>query len=430
MTFRRIDAFVSDYSKLQAIGLWSAAVVTGIVAVAYAGIFRGVEHWFASLIQNQPFVTFAITPLSFAFAWWLVRTFAPEAGGSGIPQVMAAVEMDYETTGKPYVDRLLSVRTAIVKILSSLLCLVGGGAIGREGPTLQISAAIFHFFGKQVRRFYPKSDERTWIIAGSAAGLASAFNTPLGGIVYAIEELAMSHFHRIRTALFSAVIISGIVSQTLLGSYLYLGYPQLQPMQASVWPLVVLTGLISGLSGAIFSAVLLRALSWRAKYTSLVSLGFIALGCGLAASALNYHDTYNAGPGSHLINKILFNGEFASTTMVFERMLSTGFAYLSGAAGGVFSPALTIGACIGSKIAYLAGSTNSNLLAMLGMIGFLTGLTHTPFTSFILVLEMSDRHSAIFPMMIAALIAHGVAKLVQKKSFYERTREKILSSAI
>jgi H+/Cl- antiporter ClcA len=415
---------ISESANIQSFGLWSAALVTGLMAVGYARLFRGIEEIFGSLLGEHPLQAIALTPPAFLLSWWLVYKLAPEASGSGIPQVMAAADLNADPSKKELVNRLLSVRTAGVKVLSSLICLIGGGAIGREGPTLQVSAVVFRFFGKHVRRYVPSTDEQTWIIAGAAAGLASAFNTPLGGIVYAIEEMAISHFHKIRTALISAVIISGIVAQTILGSYLYLGYPHLQPMHLAVWPYILLTGLVSGLAGAAFSWILLRALQWRLRMSSVYSLAAFTFACAVGVALLNYLTRSAYGPGSHLISQILFENQFASWGTTVSRFIATVLSYLAGGAGGIFSPSLTIGACIGSKVAYLFGSANVNLLAMIGMIGFLTGVTHTPFTSFILVLEMSDRHSAIFPMMVGALVANGVAKSVQSRSFYESVKEK------
>lgn len=423
--YQKMARIGSDPGNLQALGLWTAAVVTGLGAVAYASLFRRVEFLFEDLVLSSPLIAGIVTPFAFSLAWWLVFRFAPEAGGSGIPQVMAAIAPESQGRFR-FSDRLLGIKTVIVKVLSSLICLAGGGAIGREGPTLQVSAALFHLVGKRLERLTGFYDRQLWAIAGASAGLASAFNTPLGGIVYAIEELSVVHFHRIRTALFSAVIVSGIVAQTILGPYLYLGYPKLHSIDMKVWPWVFLTGAIAGILGAVFSRSLIAMVKLRKEIRQTWRMAIFALLCGCAAALLTYFSRDAAGPGTKLITRILFEEEAASFQITLTRMLATGFAYLSGAAGGVFSPSLTIGACIGSKIAYLVGSPNTNLLAMLGMIGFLTGLTHTPFTSFILVLEMSDRHAAIFPMMIAAVVSHGTAKLIQKNSFYEILRDDIL----
>jgi H+/Cl- antiporter ClcA len=101
-------------------------------------------------------------------------------------------------------------------------------------------------------------------------------------------------------------------------------------------------------------------------------------------------------------------------------------AYLTGAAGGIFSPALAIGAALGSFLSHLLHSDHGNLMVLLGMIGFLTGVTRTPFTAFILVLEMTDRHSAIFPMMLTAVVAQSAAHLVDRDGFYEHMKERWL----
>lgn len=424
-----INQLFSDYTNLQAFGLWVAAILTGLLAVGYATAFRYVESLFDLLVEKEAAVAFAISPLFFLFAWWLVYRFAPEAAGSGIPQVMTAIELDYQKKNVDFVDRLLSLRAGAVKIVSSILCVAGGGAIGREGPTLQVSAIVFHAIGKWVRRIYPASHEQTWVIAGAAAGLASAFNTPLGGIVYAIEELGTKHFHRARTALISAVIISGLVAQGLLGSYLYLGNTQLKSFPAKAWPFVLILGGLTGLSGALFSRLLLWGISLRRRMVKTSQLAVVALICGVLAAALVYLERSNSGSGSSLISQILFESQSSTFTTILGRIAATTLAYLSGAAGGIFSPSLAIGAAIGSKVAYLLGDAHTNLFAMLGMIGFLTGVTHTPFTSFILVMEMSDRHSAIFPMMAVALIANSVAKSISSESFYETVRATWLKSA-
>lgn len=428
--FRWFDLLISDYANLQALGLWTAAIVTGFIAVVYAQAFRFIESQLEHLITAEPWAVFAAAPLFFFLAWWLVYRFSPEASGSGIPQVMTAIELEYTGNNIKFVDRLLSIKTATIKILSSLLCLAGGGAIGREGPTLQVSAVIFHSIGKFVRRLYPDSHEQTWVIAGAAAGLASAFNTPLGGIVYAIEELGMKHFHRIRTALLSAVIISGLVAQGLIGSYLYLGYPQLKPIPLGGWPLVILTGFVTGLGGAFFSQILLKAILFRQRFKKPWHLGAFAIVCGLITAALIFKDSANLGSGGPLISRILFNGESATFSLSIARVFSTCVAYMSGAAGGIFSPSLTIGATLGSNLAFAFENPQINFFAMLGMIGFLTGVTHTPFTSFILVMEMSDRHSAIFPMMVVALIANSTAKSISSRSFYEHVRDRWISAEV
>lgn len=420
-----ITRFFNDKTNIQNAGLWASALVAGFISVGYALLFRKAEEFFLTFTTSHHWGwVFLITPVLFCLAWYLVRRFAPEAAGSGIPQIMAANEMDYRGAARTRVDQLLSPRTAVVKICSSLLCVLGGGAIGREGPTLQISTSIFHFFGRQVRRFVPETSEQTWVVAGAAAGLASAFNTPLGGIVYAIEELGVVHFHRIRTALISAVIVSGLVAQWLLGSYLYLGYPQLQSIGFTFLPVALVVGLVSGGLGGYFGNLLFYLLEARQRLRDPRALTALTLLFGLLMAALIFLTPRASGTGVEVISNLLFHDESAGPMLVAVRFFATMFSYLSGAAGGIFSPSLAIGATLGSWMTQLFHTEHPHLMVLLGMIGFLTGVTRTPFTSFILVLEMTDRHSAIFPMMMVALTAQWAAHLTDSRSFYEHVKDK------
>ena len=413
-----------DPRHLQNIGLWTAAVVAGLFAVAYALAFRHLEAFAREwLSPAHAGVAYVLSPLAMLGAWALVRFLAPDAGGSGIPQIMAANDLNYEGDDRARVDRLLSLKTMAVKVASSLLCVVGGGAIGREGPTLQISASIFHFFGRGVRRFIPNTHEQTWIVAGAAAGLAAAFNTPLGGIVYAIEELGSQHFLRVRTAVLSAVIIAGVVAQIALGSYLYLGLPSLQNINLAFLPWAIVTGAVTGLMGSTFGLILARVSARRAGLGTW-SQAAVAVGCGLIVAQLTRVSSYSIGPGVELMTDMLFRGQHADFGLVATRIFATSVSYLSGAAGGIFAPSLAMGAAVGSLLTRLLSLDHPNLMILLGMIGFLTGVVRTPFTSFILVVEMTDRHSAIFPMMITALTAQTVAHLVDAHGFYEHVKER------
>lgn len=422
---RRLRRIFTDPKNVQNAGLWISAIVAGFVAVGYAIMFRKADELFhQSLNSFGPYFSFVFTPGMFLLSWFLVQRFSPEAAGSGIPQIIAANEMEYSGEQKEQVDRLLSLRTAGVKILSSLLCVLGGGAIGREGPTLQISTSVFHFFGKRVRQVVPQLNEQTWVVAGAAAGLAAAFNTPLGGIVYAIEEMGGTHFHRIRTALISGVIVSGLVAQWLLGSYLYLGFPHLQSVGFGFLPVAIFTGFITGYMGGAFSSLLFYFLKMRQKIKSLGKLALVTVGCGLVMACLIAITPKAAGTGIETITDFLFKGEIANPILILTRFLGTMVSYLSGAAGGIFSPSLTIGATMGSWLANVFHTEHPNLMVLLGMIGFLTGVTRTPFTAFILVLEMTDKHVVIFPMMIAAIVAQWAAHLINPHSFYELVKEK------
>jgi H+/Cl- antiporter ClcA len=418
-----LAAELQSKENLQNALLVLAAFVSGLAAVVYAKLFKLSEEVFLELIAGRRGVVFIITPLFFLIAWWIIFKFSKESSGSGIPQVLASNELNDDGADKSHIGRFLSFRVIFFKTISSIVCALGGGAIGREGPTIQISASIFYIFGDRVKKYFPDSKSHFWIISGASSGLAAAFNTPLGGIIYAIEELGAAHFSRIRTILLAAIITSGLVSLWLSGNYLYLGFPTIKIEGISIVPMAFLVGIISGLAGGMFSSLLFALARMRRAIQSTRTLATITFLCGISMASLIYMNTNSSGSGLDLLNDYLFHTKATDGFLVFSRFFGTIISYLSGSAGGIFSPALTIGGCIGGYIAKLFGSGNQNILILLGMIGFLTGVTKTPFTSFILVVEMTNKHSAIFPMMIAALIALLASNLVNKHSFYERLKE-------
>jgi H+/Cl- antiporter ClcA len=417
----RTTFLLKDPQHLQTLAFWLAAFLAGLVAVGYAVLFKITEGWYHAFFSAHPHLALGLTPLCFLLAWFLVKTLAPEAAGSGIPQVLAANSRE-DASSAPWVDRLLSLRVIVVKIASSLICLAGGGVIGREGPTIHVSTSIFHLTGNHFRRFFPKADPHPWIVAGAAAGLASAFNTPLGGIVFAIEELKTRHFNRFKTVLLTSIIVAGLVSQWIMGPYLYLGYPSISPAQFSDFPSVLLVGLVAGAFGAIFGRCLKELVGLRRKIKGTWLLALVALGSGFALAAMALLNPQASGSGSEITNALLFQGQTARWDLPLLRMGGSILSYIAGSGGGIFAPSLAAGASIGSWLGALVGSGTPHLLILAGMAAFLTGVTRTPFTAFVLVVEMSNEHECIFPLMFSALLADLVARL-DGGSFYEWAKE-------
>ncbi len=405
----------------------ASAFIAGMVAVAYAGLFKMLEGFYHQISVDHPYWIWFWTPLCLLGGWALVYFWAPEATGSGIPQVLAANDLPYKKN-TVWVDRLLSIKAVAVKIASSLLACLGGAVTGREGPTIQISTGIFHMVGRATRRFLPQVDPQTWIVAGAAAGLAAAFNTPLGGIVFAIEEMSIS-FKRFRSALIISIIIAGLVSQWILGTYLYLGYPSLGDVSFSILPKALFIGIITGFAGSLYGIGIKRLLDWRARFKTTRALALLALACGLGLAFMAFLNPDASGSGIHVMNALLFRGQIAGWDLPLLRVAGSLVFYVSGAAGGIFAPALAAGACLSSWAASQLSLGSPELLVLLGMAGFLTGVTRTPFTAFVLVLEMTDHHNAIFPIMLCAITAEFCAKLLDQESFYEWSRIRFMPAS-
>lgn len=412
---------------LTALPFLFAALVTAIVATLYARIFGYFEKKSLILYSTFGLWSILIVPVLFFLSWFIVEKIAPFSNGSGIPQLMAAVETSQENPQSSFIGKLLGIRIILAKVMSSLLGVLGGGAIGREGPTLQIAGSVFHLVGKYLPpRFFSKNHHEM-ILAGGAAGLASAFNTPLGGIVFVAEELSKSHLSSFRTGTLHAIIAAGLISQLIMGPYLYFGYPNIVPFRIGQISLIVLTSLVAGLVAAFFGQFLKLIVIYRARLKTMVKKAIFALICGLIFSAFALLVSMSElGSGNELLNQLLFSGKQSGLLDVFSRFFGSATTYAAGGAGGIFAPTLSIGGATASYIVNLVGSDLGALGVLIGMTAALSALTHSPFTSFVLILEMTDRRNAIFPLMIAALIGQGISKLVSKDAFYHFVCSRIL----
>jgi H+/Cl- antiporter ClcA len=416
---------------LHALPFWVASLITGVIAVGYTKLFNLSEGLLHQALSWHHWLIFILAPVNMLIGWAIIRGFAPGARGSGIPQVMAAIELPASRYDKA-LSKLLSIRVMIVKIISSAFMVLGGAAIGREGPTIQIAGSVFRMVHKWVPRSWPKLAKQNFIITGAAAGLAAAFNTPLGGIVFAIEELARIHISFFRSALFTAVIIAGLTAQNFLGPYLYLGYPDVKDLQPAIFFGVIAAAVIAGLLGSLMCRWILALMRWRKNFSTLQQATFIVVSGLIIAFIAFYANDDILGSGKNLMNETLFtSNKHLPWHTVAARVTGTLLSFNIGAAGGVFAPSLSAGASVGAWLAGMFGvlGANANILILSGMVGFLTGVTRTPFTSAILVLEMTDRHSVIFHLMVAALVANIVALIVDKHSLYEQLKYGFLAEA-
>ncbi|MEJ5104181.1 chloride channel protein [Chryseobacterium sp. MYb328] len=411
------------YNLLQAIPFWIGSVITGFFAVLYAQLFAWGENLMNFIFDWHAWMIFIIAPVGFVLSWWLVKEFAPNAKGSGIPQVMAAVELANPKEHKK-IRSLLSLKIIIFKIASSVVLVIGGGAVGREGPTIQIAGSVFRKVNEYLPDWWPKISKKNMIMTGAAAGLAAAFNTPLGGIVFAVEELSKTHINYFKTALFTAVIIAGLTAQTLAGSYLYLGYPKTNDVSLMVMFPIVLVAAAAGILASQLSVIMLKINGWKKRTlkTDKANVVFLVICALIIASIAYFINREILGSGKEIMERVLFTkNKHEDWYVPVLRMLGPALSFTSGGAGGIFAPALSAGASIGSVISGLIHLTpnETNVVVLGGMVAFLTGITRAPFTSAIIVLEMTDRHSLIFHLMLAGMVSSIASILVSRHSLYD-----------
>ncbi|MFO1315663.1 MAG: chloride channel protein [Burkholderiales bacterium] len=400
------------------------AVITGSVVVAFTLLSEVASRGFDYMVHLGaigPWLPLVWTPaLTVALLWW-TRRFAPGAAGSGIPQVVAALD-DALPAHERY--RLVSLRLAVEKVVLVSGGLLAGLSIGREGPTVQVGAGVM----QHARRWLsPQSgiDTHDLIVAGAAAGIAAAFNTPLGGVIFALEQLSRRRSFSHSGLVIVSIVLAGLVAVSAFGNLSYFGELRAQQLDWSFFGPGLLVALVTGLAGGLFSRLIVastkglpdRFSRWRNQYP----LRFAA-GCGLAVAVIGIVGggaTVGAGyaPTRALLEG---HGELPATYSLLK-FCATWLSAWSGVPAGVFAPSLAIGAGIGRDVALLTGfgSDAAIPLIALGMVGFLAATTQGPLTAFIIVMEMVAGHAMVLSLMAAALLASGVARWVTPPMYLE-----------
>jgi H+/Cl- antiporter ClcA len=219
----------------------------------------------------------------------------------------------------------------------------------------------------------------------------------------------------------------------LLGSYLYLGYPNVKGLHFSIYFGVAGSAAIAGIFGSLMCKAILKLSDWKRSFTGIQNIFFVLAAGLLIAGIAFYINPIVIGSGHDIMNEVLFSKEKAvNWQTVVLRIVGPIIAFLTGSAAGIFAPSLAAGATLGAFIAtvFNVSGADANILILGAMVGFLTGVTRTPFTSAILVLEMTDRHSVIFHLMIAAMVSHLASLLIDKHSFYEHLKKRFVEDAV
>ena len=365
------------------------------------------------LYQHWPWVPFLVSPAGLVLSLWLTRRFFPGAQGSGIPQVIAALSP--RSGGSP--SRLLSVRIAIGKILLTTLGLFAGASIGREGPTVHVGASFTAAAGRLAGIKRPGL-ERALVLAGGAAGLAAAFNTPIAGIMFAIEELARGFEEHASGTIIITILIAGLTAVAIEGNYTYFGVTQaaLAPRQ---WLLVPVCGIAGGLAGGLFSRLVLD-LSLRLRETLARYPYRLALIAGLLIAILGTISHGSSfGTGYPQARALVMGSARLPWYFPLTKWLASLASYLSGIPGGLFAPALATGAGFGADIGRLFPTAAPQAAVILGMVSYLSGAVQTPITAFVIVMEMTDNNTMLFPLMAAAFIATLTSRLLCPEPIYQ-----------
>lgn len=392
--------------------LWSAGAAVGTAAVGFAWLADAAQAIFRRLHGSFSIWPWIVAPAGFAAISWLTKQYFPGAEGSGIPQTIFSLRPDSGDQG----PLLLRPRVVIGRVLLATAALLSGASIGREGPTVHVGAAVARYFGRWMPHSTQPAQQRVLILAGGAAGVAAAFNTPLAGIVFAIEELSRSFEERASGVALTSVILAGIISITLMGDYTYFGQPVVAAASRSLSLGVLSVAVASGFAGGLFSrATLVGAAQVRMHVSGAPRVRSIVLAasCGLVVAALGYlSDNLTYGTGYSEARSVLEGQIHLPWYYAPARAMATMAAYLSGIPAGLLAPSLSVGAGFGQILADIGGQSSAIPFAILGMCGYLAGVTQAPLTSLVIVMEMTTQHALMLPLMMTAALATATSKLL------------------
>ncbi|HEY4564741.1 MAG TPA: H(+)/Cl(-) exchange transporter ClcA [Thermoanaerobaculia bacterium] len=403
-----------------------AGLVASVFRITLESLDRARDALFAAAHRMpQPWgllLVIAVCGTGAGAALWLVRRFAPETSGSGIPHLKAVLH------------RLRGMRwrrVLPVKFASGVFGIGAGLALGREGPTVQMGGAVGQMVSRWVRG--NTRERHILIAAGAGAGLAAAFNAPLAGVIFVLEELRRDFAPGALTGAFVASVTADVVVRLLTGQspVFHVSSPPVPPL--NTLPLFLILGVVAGLLGVVFNRTLLGSLRLFER-TSRWPLGLPAALVGVAVAVIGWFAPEALGGGGPLVQDTLSGriGLQALSVFLLLRFAMTMASYGTGTAGGIFAPLLVLGAQTGLLVGLLgqpifpsaAGFGTS--FAVVGMAALFTSIVRAPLTGIVLILEMTSSYPLMLPLLAACFTAYALADMLHDRPIYEALLERDL----
>jgi H+/Cl- antiporter ClcA len=393
---------------------WLGAILVGISVVVLTHGNELASDLFRKIYGYSVWLPFLLAPLGLALTAWLTTTYFKGSERSGVPQVKVALEITGNLSNR---SALLSPRIIIGKILLTFTGLLSGASVGFGGPAVHIGAAIMTMLGR-LSRFPAHYLERGLILAGSAAGFAAMFSAPLAGIVFAIEEMGRSLEEKTSGIVLTAIIFSGVTAFILLDHATFLGQYTTTFDWAENGLAVLICGVICGATGALFSNCIISGSKWIStiKWLTPIKTGLV---CGLIIAFLGFFSDGNSfGTGYKETLEILKHPEAMDPLLPFYKIASIITTFFSGIPSGIFVPSLTAGAALGADLASWFPVAPATVMILMGVTAYFAGMLQSPLTAFVVVMEMSDAHELLLPLMAAAFIAAGTSRLICPTPLY------------
>src|SRR5450631_166330 len=388
--------------------------VTGLVVVAFIVLTERLGMRLYP-VSGAPWRRLLFPVVGSLGVGYLLYRFFPNARGSGVPQTKAAM---FARGGR------ITLRTVLGKFFCTSATLASGIPLGREGPSVQVGAGIASVLGRllglrteQVKRLIP---------VGAAAAIAAAFNTPLAAVLFSLEEIVGDLHAPVMGAVVLASATAWMVLRVSLGNHPLFKVPQYQLVHPAEFAVYAVLGVAGGLVSVAFTKLLL-GMRERFLRFSQTTLWFQPLAGGLLVGLLGWFVPQVLGVGYGYVGDAL-NGNMALKLMallVVLKLLTVTTSYASGNAGGIFGPALFIGAMLGGSIGTVAHrllpgfTATPGAYALVGMGAVFAGIVRAPMTSVLMIFEMTQDYAVIVPLMIANLVSLFIASRLQREPIYE-----------
>jgi CIC family chloride channel protein len=403
-------------------------LLAGIVAIAFRAALSAMESVRLGLLQWSHQYAFGwLFPVAFGaaatvVAIGLVRNYAPEAGGSGIPHLEAVLRRFREMSWRHILP---------VKFIGGALAIGGGLTLGREGPTVQMGGAV----GAAVSEFLKVSTRERFILiaSGAGAGLAAAFNAPLAGFIFVLEELQRDFRRGVFAAALVAAAVADIVARSVSGQLPVFAVPSYEAPSLMALPVFVLLGIVTGLLGVLFNRGLLASIDLFGRVPARWVIWVAAIIGGLIG-LVGWFAPEAVGGGHNLTEHVLV-GEMALAALPLWfglRFAMTMASYSTGVPGGIFAPLLALGAMIGLGVGQMTHLllptvvTQPEVFAVVGMAAYFAAIVRAPLTGVVLITEMTGNYWQLLPLMTACFCAYLVAEHLQDVPIYERLLERDL----
>ena len=410
----------------------AVGLLAGTAGVAFTRTLAAAEALRTSLLASAlehpawgPLVPILVCAFGGAIAVGLVRAFAPEASGSGIPHLKAVIH---------HARPLRWARVLAVKFAGGVAGIGGGLALGREGPTIQMGAAV----GELVSRRTGSSpgERQTLITAGAGAGLAAAFNAPLSGLVFVLEEVQRDLPATVFTATLIAAVTADVVARLASGQLPEFHFEMLAAPSLLAIPVALVVGMVTAILGVVFNRGLVWTLDAFDRLRRVPAWASGAIG-GATVGAAGWFVPSALGGGYDLVGQTLAGGiPLATIAGLFVlRFAMTMVSYGCGAPGGIFAPLLVLGALAGLAVGMLAQSIwpatfdHPPTFAVVGMAAYFAAIVRAPLTGIVLMVEMTGNYALVLPLLVACLTAYGVADLLRDRPIYEALLERDLLRA-